>query len=77
MKEALDDPHVRASDFFSSVDYPGIGRAPVASTPVKLHATPGSVRMRPPTLGEHNREVLSELGYSSGEISSLLADGTV
>jgi crotonobetainyl-CoA:carnitine CoA-transferase CaiB-like acyl-CoA transferase len=77
MREALDDPHVRASDFFSSVDYPGIGRAPVASTPVKLHATPGTVRTRPPTLGEHNGEVLSELGYESGEIASLLSDGIV
>jgi crotonobetainyl-CoA:carnitine CoA-transferase CaiB-like acyl-CoA transferase len=77
MREALDDPHVRASDFFSSVDYPGLGRAPVASTPVKLHATPGTVRTRPPTLGEHNGEVLSELGYSSGEIASLLTDGIV
>jgi crotonobetainyl-CoA:carnitine CoA-transferase CaiB-like acyl-CoA transferase len=77
MREALDDPHVRASDLFSSVDYPGIGHAPVASTPVKLHATPGGIRKRPPTLGEHNREVLGELGYSSGEIASLVADGTV
>jgi crotonobetainyl-CoA:carnitine CoA-transferase CaiB-like acyl-CoA transferase len=77
MREALDDPHVRASDFFSAVDFPGIGKAQVASTPIKLHATPGTVRKRPPTLGEHNEEILSELRYSASEIASLLADGTV
>jgi crotonobetainyl-CoA:carnitine CoA-transferase CaiB-like acyl-CoA transferase len=77
MRETLGDPHVKAGDFFTSVDYPGIGPAPVAATPVKLHGTPGEVRKRPPMLGEHNEEVLRELGYSSEEIAALKKDGTV
>jgi crotonobetainyl-CoA:carnitine CoA-transferase CaiB-like acyl-CoA transferase len=77
LRETLDDPHVKAGDFFTTVDYPGIGKAPVAATPVKLHGTPGEVRKRPPTLGEHNDEVLRELGYSSEEIAALKKDGTV
>jgi len=77
MRETLDDPHVKGGDFFASVDYPGIGPAPVAATPVKLHATPGEVRKRPPMLGEHNDEVLGELGYSGEEIAAFKEDGTV
>jgi crotonobetainyl-CoA:carnitine CoA-transferase CaiB-like acyl-CoA transferase len=77
LRNALDDPHVRAGDFFATVDFPGIGEAPVAATPVKLHATPGEVRRRPPMLGEHNDEVLSELGYSAAEIAALKECGAV
>ena len=77
MRETLADPHVRAGGFFQEIEFPGIGRAPVAATPVKLHATPGEVRERAPLLGEHNEEILRELGYSDAEIKKLIADGTV
>ena len=77
MAEALADPHIQASDIFADVEFPGIGTAPVAATPIKLHATPGTVRMRPPLLGEHSDAVLTELGYSQAEIAALKADGVV
>jgi crotonobetainyl-CoA:carnitine CoA-transferase CaiB-like acyl-CoA transferase len=77
MRQAMDDRHVRAGDFFASVDFPGIGRAPVAATPVKLHATPGTVRTRAPLLGEHTDEVLTGLGYSAAEIAEMRREGVV
>jgi crotonobetainyl-CoA:carnitine CoA-transferase CaiB-like acyl-CoA transferase len=76
-RETLSDPHVKAAGFFTTVDFPGIGKAPVAATPVKLHGTPGTVRKRPPVLGEHTDEVLSELGYSTEEIESLKRSGAL
>jgi crotonobetainyl-CoA:carnitine CoA-transferase CaiB-like acyl-CoA transferase len=77
MAEALADPHIQASDIFTEIDYPGIGKAPVAATPVKLHGTPGKVRMRPPLLGEHSDAVLAELGYAPAEIAALKEGGVV
>lgn len=77
MRETLEDPHVRASDIFTSVDFPGLPRTPIAATPVKLHGTPGNVRRRPPVLGEHTNEVLSELGFSAAEIAALTKEGAI
>jgi len=76
-RETLADPHVVAGEFFATVDYPGIGLAPVAATPVKLHETPGTVRTRPPLLGEHTDEILQGLGYSDTEIEKLKASGAI
>jgi crotonobetainyl-CoA:carnitine CoA-transferase CaiB-like acyl-CoA transferase len=76
-RETLDDPHVASGDFFANIDFPGLGAARIAATPVKLHATPGTVRRRPPMLGEHTDEVLRELGFSAVEISALRAEGAI
>ncbi|MDE2499300.1 MAG: CoA transferase [Alphaproteobacteria bacterium] len=77
MREALDDAHVKTCDFFQTIAFPGIERATVAATPVKLSETPGDVRLRPPLLGEHTDAVLRELGYSPAEIAALKQEGAV
>jgi crotonobetainyl-CoA:carnitine CoA-transferase CaiB-like acyl-CoA transferase len=77
-QQALDHPHVQAMKFLLDVDYPGLPKpAPVADTPVRLSKTPGGVRHRAPTLGEHTEEVLGEIGYSAEDISALRESGVV
>jgi len=77
-QEALDDPHVRAMRFLEPVAFPGLARpALVAGTPVRLSETPGAVRHRAPTLGEHTDAILAELGYGPEEIAELRAKRVV
>jgi crotonobetainyl-CoA:carnitine CoA-transferase CaiB-like acyl-CoA transferase len=77
-QEALDDPQVAALGCLHAVDYPGLPRpAPVADLPVRFSATPGGIRHRPPTLGEHTDEILGALGYGAAEIATLRAQGIV
>ena len=71
-QEMLDHPHVQAIGFHERVDYPGLAHpAPLVGFPVEMSATPGRIRHRAPTLGEHTDEILTELGYSAEEISEL------
>ena len=71
-QQVLEDPHVLARNLFKNTDYPGLqSPAPVMDPPVRLSKTPGSIRRRSPTLGEHTDLLLGELGYSQVEINEL------
>ncbi len=77
-QQALDDPHVQAMGFLKPMDYPGLPTpAPVIETPFRMSETPGEIRMRAPTLGEHTDEVLIEIGCTSDEIAALRTDGII
>lgn len=73
-QEVLEDPHIEAKGLFQPVDYPGLDKpAPVMQTPVELSETPGEIRHRAPTLGEHTDSIMQELGYQQAEIDELRA----
>jgi len=76
--QVLNDPQVQARDMLQYVDYPGAPKpVPLANTAVRLSATPGGIRRRAPTLGEHTDEVLGELGFSAEEIARLRTNEVV
>jgi crotonobetainyl-CoA:carnitine CoA-transferase CaiB-like acyl-CoA transferase len=72
VKQTLADPHIKAMDFLQDMEFPGMDRpASITTTPVKLSKTPGTIRQRTATLGEHTDEILGELGYDAATIASL------
>lgn len=77
-QDALDHPHINALKLMIPLAYPGVEEpAPVAPVPMKLSATPGGIRHRAPTLGEHTDEILGELGYDGAAIGALRQAGVV
>ncbi len=71
-QQVLEDPHIDAKGLFRETEYPGLDTTiPVMTTPVDLSTTPGEVRDRAPTLGEHTNDIMSELGYSEVDIANL------
>jgi crotonobetainyl-CoA:carnitine CoA-transferase CaiB-like acyl-CoA transferase len=77
-QQTLDDPHIQAMGFFQPTEFPGAPRpAPIAKAPVWLSGTPGSIRRRAPTLGEHTEQILTKLGYDKKAIAELRKKGVV
>ena len=71
-QQVLEDPHIASKGLFQPVEFPGLDKpAPVMRTPVELSETPGEIRFRAPTLGEHTDQIMGELGYSAEQIAGL------
>jgi len=71
------DPHLQDIGFFSEVDHPAVGRIRQMAVPSEWSATPPSIRLQAPTLGQHSREVLREVGYDDATIDRLRARGVI
>ncbi len=56
--QVFQSPQVLHRDMLVGVEHPTAGKVPMAGVPVKFSLTPASVRLPPPLLGEHNRQVL-------------------
>ena len=73
--EAFGSEHAQVRGMRMEIDHPVEGKVPNIGFAVKLSGTPQQVRRHPPLLGEHNEEVLAEIGLDAAEIERLRADG--
>lgn len=64
--------------FFEQVDHPVNGPARLSTVPIRSSAGPSKFHTQhAPLLGQHNRELLTELGLSDEEIAGLEAEGVL
>jgi crotonobetainyl-CoA:carnitine CoA-transferase CaiB-like acyl-CoA transferase len=76
--KVLTHPQVLARDMVVEINHPKAGNIKLTGIPVKLSDTPGSVKLPPPLLGEHNEEIFSTiLGYSKDEVKKLNEKGII
>jgi len=71
------DPQFLAREMFLSAQLPDGKPFRMPGIVPKLSDTPGGVEWTGPQLGEHNAEVLGELGYSAEDIAALKAGGAI
>jgi len=77
-EEALDDPHFRARGFPVEVPHPELGRSVTyPGAPYRFERSPWRISRRAPLLGEHEAEVLGEIGLDADAIAKLRDDGVL
>jgi CoA:oxalate CoA-transferase len=77
--QALAHPQVARRGLVATfADAPGVGRdIRVLRTGVKLDGAAPAVDGPPPTLGQHTREILADLGYDDAAVAALHAEGAI
>jgi formyl-CoA transferase len=76
--EVFNSPQADARNLSLTVEHATAGEIKVPGFPYKFSQTPAEVHLPPPTLGEHNEKVLTELlGYSAEEVPRLREQGVI
>jgi formyl-CoA transferase len=71
-----EDPYLAATGFFQHYEHPSEGAMVTTAIPVQFGDTPGSIRLTPPSLGEHTQSVLQEIGYGQVDIQDVMGPQT-
>jgi crotonobetainyl-CoA:carnitine CoA-transferase CaiB-like acyl-CoA transferase len=78
IQEVFDDPFVEARGAVHQFVRPDGVQVPSVAFPGKFSATPAEFRYRPPVVGEHTREILSDwLALDDSELDGLVAAGAI
>ena len=73
--QAFNSDHGVHRNMRMEIDHPIEGKVPNIGFAVKMNGTPQQVRRHPPLLGEHNDEILAELGIGAEALENLKAGG--
>jgi crotonobetainyl-CoA:carnitine CoA-transferase CaiB-like acyl-CoA transferase len=76
-QEVIDDPQLRLNDIVVPLEGAGGKLTSTISSPIQVHGVAKVSARRAPDIGEHNEEVLKQLGFSPTEIDGLRTSGTV
>jgi len=77
MEEALRDEQTIINKMIVETQHPTAGTIRALANPLHLSGTPARMDRVPPRLGEHDDEVLAEIGYDAPRISRLREQGVV
>ncbi|WP_258537458.1 MULTISPECIES: CaiB/BaiF CoA transferase family protein [unclassified Rhodococcus (in: high G+C Gram-positive bacteria)] len=75
--EVIEHPQVKASEIIVELEHPTAGRLRQARVAARFLGTVPDAPKGAPLLGQHNTEILAEIGYSNDEIASLAAEKVI
>jgi crotonobetainyl-CoA:carnitine CoA-transferase CaiB-like acyl-CoA transferase len=75
--EVVNDSQLRANNIVVPLEGAGGKLAHTVSSPMQVHGVAKEPARRAPSLGEHNDEILKQLGFDATQIEKLHAGGTV
>ena len=76
-QEVIKDPQLRANDIVVPLEGAGGKLTSTISSPIQVQGVAKVPARRAPDIGEHNDEILRQLGFNAAEIESLHANATV
>src|ERR1700754_1443426 len=76
-QEVINDPQLRANDIIVPLEGAGDKLTSTISSPIQVHGVSKVPARRAPKIGEHNEEVLKELGFGDEEIDGLRTSGAI
>jgi crotonobetainyl-CoA:carnitine CoA-transferase CaiB-like acyl-CoA transferase len=76
-KEVVNDPQLPANDIVVPLEGAGGKLTSTISSPIQVHGVTKVPAKRAPQIGEHNEEVLNELGFDAKAIDGLRASGVI
>ena len=71
------DPQLLHRQMYLEMPHPTLGTIKQTGIPIKFSRTPGGLDRPPPLLGEHNQEILRELGCSDAEIQRMADESVI
>ena len=76
-QEVINDPQLRLNDIIVTLEGAGGNLKSTISSPIQVHGVAKVNAKRAPKIGEHNEQVLEQLGFSAAEVEALHASGAV
>ena len=76
-EEVINDPQLRLNDIVVPLEGAGGKLTSTISSPIRVRGVSKVSARRGPELGEHNEEILEELGFGATEIEGLRESGAV
>ena len=78
LTEVAQDQQAIASDSFVEIEDPECDeKYRSISAPVKFHNSDDGPKGPAPTLGQHNKEILGEMGFTKEDINKMIKDGII
>jgi len=76
-EEVIDDPQLRPNGIVVPLEGAGGKVTSTISSPIQVHGVAKVSAKRAPELGEHNDEILQQLGFDAKQVEGFRASGTI